>query len=268
MYAITMARRASRWFLALALAGCGGSIAGAGPSGGEGGVDSGVTADDGLPDTGWWPTGGATDSGWLDETSIPLDSGWGATGGGDDSGLYAVDSGGWGSSDSGSWDDVVTAPPIPEGGCFPGATWKVDCNTCECLADGFTVSCTTLACPPPPPACPTSAPTVGAACSSPSSCTYGNSCGGATTYDCPAGSWSIGVALCNAMACPASQPTTGASCVGWAPGDTCEYAVPAATCPQPCVCASNGLWACYDVVCPPVSYPDAGPVPSPPPPMH
>jgi hypothetical protein len=77
--------------------------------------------------------------------------------------------------------------------------------------------------PPPPAACPESAPKVGDPCTDESGCTYSGSC--APTYSCSNGAWveDPQQGTCNppAPVCPETAPAAGSACDF--PGESCPY---------------------------------------------
>lgn len=118
-----------------------------------------------------------------------------------------------------------TMPDTPgtcgSGACTPGASCKLDCNTCRCSPSGEW-GCTVMACLDSGPdfgfdtgpTCPPGIPPAGAACAGSLYCTYSNGCGGSTYAACSAGRWAVKSDPCVTPSCPTSEPVEGTPCKG------------------------------------------------------
>jgi hypothetical protein len=102
--------------------------------------------------------------------------------------------------------------------------------------------------PPPPPMCPASMPPPGSPCTSGSSCSWNNGCGGLTYGYCSGGVWSMKPEGC-VPGCPSTKPVSGVSCKPVS-SSMCRYLVTGSTsCTSQCFCAEDGRWACYTPPC-------------------
>jgi hypothetical protein len=181
-----------------------------------------------------------------------------------------------GPNDSGTETNPIDCPATaPTTGNACDGTITCEYPTCYsstnqyACRDGRWVETIFSSCNPPAPACPSSAPALGSACSPPSFCRYADTCvdrpassDGFDQYWCNAGAW--GITNEYLAKCPASAPVDGASCA-------CGLHSYTATCTYPGSCsfgvgdaiatcdATSKTWRVMHSTCNPPG-PDGGPV--------